>query len=74
MSLHPRVITIAAAFVAVCGSAHAQWRADDWGKGPTFSGFLCCNMHTDGKWVSDINCDENAPAIVPLGTPLNVTG
>ena len=38
------------------------------------AGFLCCNMHTDGKWISDINYVENAPAIVPLGTPARVTG
>lgn len=72
--MRTRFITIAAAFVAVCGTAQAQGRTDDWGKGPTVSGFLCCNMHTDGQWVSDINYVENAPAIVPLGTPLNVTG
>ena len=41
---------------------------------PQPTGFLCCNMHTDGKWISDINYVENAPAIVPLGTPAQVTG
>lgn len=41
---------------------------------PQPAGFLCCNMHTDGKWISDINYVENAPAIVPLGTPARVTG
>ena len=41
---------------------------------PQPAGFLCCNMHTDGKWISDINYVENAPAIVPLGTPAQVTG
>ena len=25
----------------------------------TFSGYLCCNMRTDGSWISDINYDEN---------------
>ena len=41
---------------------------------PQPSGFLCCNMHTDGKWISDINYIENAPTVVPLGTPARVTG
>ena len=72
--MRTRLITVAAAFVTFCGSAQSQLRTDDWGKGPTFSGYLCCNMHTDGKWLSDINYVENAPAIVPLGTPLSVTG
>ena len=41
---------------------------------PQPAGFLCCNMHTDGKWISDINYVENAPASVALGTPARVTG
>jgi len=39
-----------------------------------FSGFLCCNMHSDGKQISDANIDESDQHLVPLGTPLNVTG
>ena len=37
-------------------------------------GYLCCNMRTDGSWISDINYDENGKKIVPVGTPLKVTG
>ncbi len=39
-----------------------------------FSGFLCCNMHSDGKELSDANIDDSDQHLVPLGTPLNVTG
>ncbi len=38
------------------------------------AGFLCCNMRTDGSWISDINYDENSKRIIPVGTPLKVTG
>jgi len=40
----------------------------------SFAGFLCCNMRTDGSWISDINYDENGKKIIPVGTPLKVTG
>jgi hypothetical protein len=38
------------------------------------AGYLCCNMRTDGSWISDINYDENGKTIIPVGTPLKVTG
>lgn len=37
-------------------------------------GYLCCNMRTDGSWISDINYAENGKRIVPVGTPAKVTG
>jgi hypothetical protein len=37
-------------------------------------GFLCCNMRTNGSWISDINYDENGMKIIPVGTPVTVTG
>ena len=37
---------------------------------PLESGFLCCNMRTDGSWISDNNYAENGKRIVPLGTPI----
>jgi len=34
-------------------------------------GFLCCNMRSNGDWISDSNYDEGAKtAVVPFGTPL----
>ena len=38
------------------------------------SGYLCCNMRTDGKWISDINYAENGKRMIPLGTPVTATG
>jgi hypothetical protein len=39
-----------------------------------FEGFLCCNMRTDGSWISDSNYAENGKRIIPVGTPTKVTG
>ncbi|MED5618420.1 hypothetical protein [Ideonella sp. BN130291] len=38
------------------------------------TGFLCCNMRTDGKWISDINYAENGKKIIAVGTPVTATG
>jgi hypothetical protein len=38
------------------------------------AGYLCCNMRSDGSWISDINYDENGKHIIPVGTPIKVTG
>ncbi|MEJ8846624.1 hypothetical protein [Variovorax rhizosphaerae] len=46
-------------------AAHAQ---------ETFDGFLCCNLRTDGSWMSDANYAESGKRIVPAGTPVRVTG
>jgi hypothetical protein len=59
-----RLLIIAAGFCASTFSVAADKPA----------GFLCCNMRTDGSWISDINYDENAKKIIPVGTPLKVTG
>ena len=37
-------------------------------------GFLCCNLRTDGSWISDSNYAENGKRILPVGTPAKVTG
>ncbi len=37
-------------------------------------GYLCCNMRTDGSWISDINYAESGKRIVPVGTPAKATG
>ncbi len=37
------------------------------------SGFLCCNVRTDGSWVSDSNYRENAKKVIPVGTPVKIT-
>lgn len=37
-------------------------------------GFLCCNLRTDGSWISDINYAENGKRVIPAGTPVKATG
>lgn len=37
-------------------------------------GYLCCNLRTDGSWISDINYAENGKRVIPLGTPVKATG
>jgi hypothetical protein len=37
-------------------------------------GFLCCNLRTDGKWISDINYAEDGKRVIPAGTPVKATG
>lgn len=49
----------------LCAGAQAQTK---------FQGYLCCNMRSDGSWISDSNYAENGKRIVPLGTPAQVTG
>jgi hypothetical protein len=39
-----------------------------------FAGYLCCNMRTDGSWISDINYAENGKTVIPAGTPVKVLG
>jgi len=41
---------------------------------PMPEGFLCCNMRTDGNWISDANYAESGKRIIPAGTPAKVTG
>lgn len=40
----------------------------------TFSGHLCCNMRTDGSWISDINYADSSMRVIPAGTPVEITG
>jgi hypothetical protein len=37
-------------------------------------GFLCCNMRTDGAWISDSNYLESGKTIIPFGTPAKFAG
>jgi SmpA/OmlA family protein len=39
-----------------------------------FTGYLCCNLRTDGSWISDINYAENGKTVIPAGTPVKVVG
>lgn len=59
-----RALGLAAA-LAMAGGASAQEK---------FDGYLCCNMRTDGSWISDSNYAENGKRVIPAGTPVQVTG
>ena len=55
---------LAGALLLACTAAPAQ---------SNFNGWLCCNMRTDGGWISDINY-ESAQRVLPAGTPVEITG
>ena len=38
-----------------------------------FDGYLCCNMRSDGEWISDINYAGEGMRVLPAGTPVKVT-
>jgi len=40
---------------------------------PLKTGYLCCNMRTDGSWISDINYQEPGKRVIPVGTPVKLT-
>nr|WP_314623171.1 hypothetical protein [uncultured Noviherbaspirillum sp.] len=40
----------------------------------SLEGYLCCNMRSDGSWISDINYIEEGKTLIPAGTPLKVIG
>ena len=37
-------------------------------------GYLCCNMRTDGSWISDSNYMESGKRVIPFGTPVKFIG
>ena len=39
-----------------------------------YEGYLCCNMRSDGSWISDSNYAEGGKRVIPAGTPVKVTG
>lgn len=58
---------------AACGALFAAMSA------PLFAqsvadGYLCCNLRTDGSWISDINYIEGGKQLIPAGTPVKATG
>ena len=38
------------------------------------AGFLCCNMRTDGEWISDSNYVASDKHVLPFGTQVKVIG
>lgn len=41
---------------------------------PQPEGFTCCNLRTDGSWITDANYAESHKKMIPAGTPAKVTG
>ncbi|MET0210062.1 MAG: hypothetical protein ABW220_13540 [Burkholderiaceae bacterium] len=68
MSLRPRAMALSA-FVALSAIACLPASAQS-----TYDGFLCCNLRTDGSWASDSNYAESGKRVLPVGTPVRVTG
>lgn len=33
-------------------------------------GYLCCNLRSDGRWISDSNYAESGKFVIPAGTPI----
>lgn len=65
---HMKRMLLAASFLLLPLASLTAAAQDKW------SGFLCCNMYSDGRQISDINIDEAGQHEIPLGTPLTVTG
>lgn len=63
--MNRRVLALALAAGMLPGAAFAQAKFDGW---------LCCNMRTDGSWISDSNYAEGGKTVIPAGTPVKVTG
>jgi hypothetical protein len=62
--MNRNAFTLAAAACLVAAGAQAQ---------PKPEGYLCCNMRSDGRWISDSNYQESGKFVIPLGTPVKVT-
>ena len=62
-----RGLALVCAAVAAIGHADAQ-------APQAYEGYLCCNMLSDGSWISDINYLDDSKRVVPAGTPVKVTG
>ena len=63
--LRPATALLATALLAAAAGVSAQ---------ETYDGYLCCNMRSDGSWISDSNYAENGKRVIPVGTPVSVTG
>lgn len=69
--MSPRLV-LATALLAAAAAAHAQRPAPP--EGPMTAGYLCCNVRSYGKTISDINYDEGGMQTLTVGTPARITG
>lgn len=59
--------------LALCGALVAAMPAASLAESLP-EGYLCCNLRTDGSWISDSNYAENGKRILAVGTPAKATG
>lgn len=64
MAIRPTVAALLAAALPL--AAAAQTLPDP--------GYLCCNMRSNGNWISDINYASSGTRVIPAGTPVTPTG
>jgi len=58
--------------LALCGALAAAFAAQVHAQ-PVPEGYLCCNLRTDGSWISDINYAEAGKRMIAVGTPVKAT-
>lgn len=63
--IRPATALLATALLAAAAGVSAQEKYD---------GYLCCNMRSDGSWISDSNYAESGKRVIPVGTSVSVTG
>jgi hypothetical protein len=56
-------VFVAASLLGATLAAQAQAKPE---------GYLCCNMRSDGRWISDSNYAESGKFVIPAGTPVKV--
>jgi hypothetical protein len=66
--MNARRLVLAASGIAACTSVWAGQSL------PMPEGYLCCNLRSDGRWISDINYAESGKRVIAAGTPAKVTG
>ncbi|MCW7540843.1 hypothetical protein OOT46_23770 [Aquabacterium sp. A7-Y] len=60
--------------LALCAAFAASLSTPVLAQSEPFEGYLCCNMRSDGSWISDSNYAEGNQRVIPAGTPVKVTG
>ena len=58
--------------LALCGALAAAFAAQVHAQSVP-EGYLCCNLRTDGSWISDINYVEAGKRMIAVGTPVKAT-
>jgi hypothetical protein len=72
MPICPHPITRALGALALLTSSGAFAQTQTATPAPLFEGYLCCNLRSDGRWISDSNYAESGKFVIPAGTPVAV--